>query len=72
MRPSTKYRMFWAGEWLPVTNMYDGKHVPTTNPMRATVAVLWQGPDKWVTTLVYPGEILLTPEHRTTKWDTED
>lgn len=55
--PDTPYKMFWAGAWRPVTNMFDGRD-PSTNPYRCTAAVLFVGGrEHHVAVKVNPGDI---------------
>lgn len=55
--PDTKYMMMWKGAWRPVVNMFDGQKEETTNPVRATSAVLF-AETCWVACVVSPGEIV--------------
>jgi hypothetical protein len=54
--PPDKFVLFVDGDFFPVTNMYD-RGEATTDPMRATSAVVYGGPKRWLVAPVSPGEI---------------
>lgn len=56
--PDTKYMMQWGGKWRAVSNMFDASNMPTTLGLRAAKVVLYIGPDHWIATTVFTGEII--------------
>lgn len=64
-----RFKMIWGGEWRPVTYMADRDNRQTNDPFHAAKAVLYVGPDQWVSTLVSPGDIMKRSEIPVRKWN---
>lgn len=72
--PDSKYMMFWRGEWRAVMNILDASNHFTTNPLRASKAVVYVEPGVWGATLAGPADLIERDDRRTSdrEWEMID